>query len=61
MRYNPIPKTEEDLTDYRGSIVHLASATDLRNSTDPCRHADDDEPDRHDMERRFPGPAKRLA
>ncbi len=27
MRYNPIPKTEEDLTDYRGSIVHLAPAT----------------------------------
>ena len=21
--YNPIPKTDEDLTDYRGSIVHL--------------------------------------
>jgi len=27
MRYNPIPKTEEDLADYRGSIVHLAPAT----------------------------------
>jgi len=27
MRYNPIPKTEEDLADYRGSIVHLAQAT----------------------------------
>ncbi|MBI2948824.1 MAG: right-handed parallel beta-helix repeat-containing protein [Verrucomicrobia bacterium] len=27
MRYNPIPKTDEDLTDYRGSIVHLAPAT----------------------------------
>jgi hypothetical protein len=23
MRYNPIPKTDEDLADYRGSIVHL--------------------------------------
>jgi len=27
MRYNPIEKTEEDLADYRGSIVHLAPAT----------------------------------
>jgi hypothetical protein len=27
MRYNPIPNTDEDLTDYRGSIVHLAPAT----------------------------------
>lgn len=27
MRYNPIPNTDEDLTDYRGSIVHLTSAT----------------------------------
>lgn len=27
MRYNPIPDTEEDLADYRGSIVHLAPAT----------------------------------
>ncbi|MDO8541475.1 MAG: right-handed parallel beta-helix repeat-containing protein [Opitutaceae bacterium] len=27
MRYNPIPGTEEDLTDYRGSIVHLSPAT----------------------------------
>jgi hypothetical protein len=27
MRYNPIPETEEDLTDYRGSIVHLEPAT----------------------------------
>lgn len=27
MRYNPIPETEEDLADYRGSIVHLAPAT----------------------------------
>jgi hypothetical protein len=27
MRYNPIPKTDEDLTDYRGSIVHLTPAT----------------------------------
>ena len=27
MRYNPIPKTDEDLTDYRGSIVNLAPAT----------------------------------
>ena len=27
MRYNPIPDTDEDLTDYRGSIVHLAPAT----------------------------------
>jgi len=27
MRYNPIPKTDEDLTDYRGSIVHLQPAT----------------------------------
>ncbi len=26
MRYNPIPETEEDLADYRGSIVHLATA-----------------------------------
>ncbi len=25
--YNPIPKTDEDLTDYRGSIVHLAPGT----------------------------------
>ena len=27
MRYNPIAETEEDLTDYRGSIVHLQPAT----------------------------------
>jgi hypothetical protein len=27
MRYNPIPNTDEDLTDYRGSIVHLKPAT----------------------------------
>lgn len=27
MRYNPIPGTEEDLTDYRGSIVHLQPGT----------------------------------
>lgn len=27
MRYHPIPGTEEDLTDYRGSIVHLTPAT----------------------------------
>src|SRR5262245_45887401 len=27
MRYNPIAGTEEDLTDYRGSIVHLQPAT----------------------------------
>jgi hypothetical protein len=27
MRYNPIPNTDEDLADYRGSIVHLDPAT----------------------------------
>lgn len=27
MRYNPIPETDEDLTDYRGSIVHLTPGT----------------------------------
>ena len=27
MRYNPISKTDEDLADYRGSIVHLTPAT----------------------------------
>ena len=27
MRYNPIPGTERDLADYRGSIVHLVPAT----------------------------------
>src|SRR5688572_16201029 len=27
MRYNPIPKTDEDLADYRGSIVDLSPAT----------------------------------
>lgn len=27
MRYNPIPDTDEDLADYRGSIVHLSPAT----------------------------------
>ena len=27
MRYNPIPETEEDLADYRGSIVHLSPGT----------------------------------
>ncbi len=27
MRYNPIAKTDEDLADYRGSIVHLAPAS----------------------------------
>jgi hypothetical protein len=27
LRYNPIPNTDEDLTDYRGSIVHLTPAT----------------------------------
>jgi hypothetical protein len=28
MRYNPIPNTDEDLADYRGSIVHLKPATE---------------------------------
>ncbi len=27
LRYNPIANTDEDLADYRGSIVHLAPAT----------------------------------
>jgi hypothetical protein len=27
LRYNPISNTDEDLADYRGSIVHLAAAT----------------------------------
>src|SRR6185503_17041272 len=27
LRYNPIPNTEEDLADYRGSIVELSPAT----------------------------------
>ncbi len=27
MRYNPIPNTDEDLADYRGSIVYLSPAT----------------------------------
>ena len=27
LRYNPIPGTDDDLTDYRGSIVHLEPAT----------------------------------
>lgn len=27
MRYNPIAETDDDLTDYRGSIVHLSPAT----------------------------------
>jgi hypothetical protein len=27
MRYHPISKTDEDLTDYRGSVVHLTPAT----------------------------------
>lgn len=27
LRYNPIPGTDEDLADYRGSIVHLTPAT----------------------------------
>src|SRR4051794_27251078 len=27
LRYNPIDNTDEDLTDYRGSIVHLAPNT----------------------------------
>ncbi|TWU31986.1 right-handed parallel beta-helix repeat-containing protein [Novipirellula artificiosorum] len=27
MRYNPIPETDDELTDYRGSIVHLSPAT----------------------------------
>jgi len=27
MRYNPIPDTDEDLADYRGSIVHLEPGT----------------------------------
>lgn len=27
MRYNPIPNTDEELADYRGSIVHLTPAT----------------------------------
>ncbi len=28
MRYNPIPETDEDLADYRGSIVHLEPDTE---------------------------------
>jgi len=27
MRYNPIPKTDQDLADYRGSLVHLTPGT----------------------------------
>src|SRR6185436_15962250 len=27
MRYNPIPNTDEDVADYRGSIVELTPAT----------------------------------
>jgi hypothetical protein len=27
MRYHPVPETDEDLTDYRGSIVHLSPGT----------------------------------
>src|SRR3954453_22739980 len=27
MRYNPIPETDEDLADYRGSVVHLTPGT----------------------------------
>ena len=32
MRYNPIPDTDEDLTDYRGSIVYLERAPATRSS-----------------------------
>ena len=43
MRYNPIPNTEEDLADYRGSIVHLTPGTtyEVLHSF-PTRRSSDD-------------------
>ena len=61
MRYNPIPKTDEDLADYRGSIVHLDAGHHLRSPTDPGRHADHRQPDGHDLERGVSRSARRSA
>ena len=53
MRYNPIPNTDEDLADYRGSIVHLEPGTtyeiDLTLAGTQTTH----QADRNHLERGF--------
>ena len=61
MRYNPIPKTDEDLTDYRGSIVHLTPATTYEVQLTLAGTADHREPHRHDLERGVSRWARRSA
>ena len=55
MRYNPIPKTDEDLADYRGSIVHLTPATTYEIELTLAGTSTTAEPDGHDLERAVPG------
>ena len=50
MRYNPIPGTDEDLTDYRGSIVHLTPGTTYESPARPGRNDHNCPPDGPDLE-----------
>ena len=65
MRYNPIPETDEDLADYRGSIVHLAPATTYEIELTLAGTSTTAEPDRDDLERglsrRRDGPRRATA
>ena len=61
MRYNPIPKTDEDLADYRGSIVHLAPATTYEVQLTLAGTSTTATPDRHDLERGVSRSARRSA
>ena len=55
MRYNPIPNTDEDLTDYRGSIVHLARPPPMKIQLTLAGTSTTSEPHRHDVERGVSG------
>ena len=54
MRHNPIPGTDEDLADYRGSIVHLAPATTYEVELTLAGTTTTATPDRDDLERGLP-------
>ena len=54
MRYNPIPNTDEDLADYRGSIVHLAPATTYEIQLTLAGTRRSAQLDGHDLERGLP-------
>ena len=61
MRYNPIPDTDEDLTDYRGSIVHLTPATTYEIQLTLAGTSTTSEPYRHHLERGISRSARRSA